>query len=210
MRVLESDCGISVSFLAAEHCPLVMKQTMDIQTRNAEIVRKKNAGASSKAIASEFGLSQSRIHQIVNRSRLEKEKQDRSAKLLGKIRMFDDIDKKWPTETLINGLQFPWKAKQCLTNHSCGSKACEISLKDIMDFLITDYEVMPNDLYAACPAFQQKHVGSKTYGALIKYFSENDLGCVFGIEWKNRLKKLICFMKKRGGYFPKWLSQYEA
>jgi len=169
--------------VAGKELPGKLMEAKEARKIYEEIVRKKNAGASSKAIASEFGLSQSRIHQIVNRSRLEKEKQDRSAKLLGKIRMFDDIDKKWPTETLINGLQFPWKAKQCLTNHFCGSKACEISLRDIMDFLITDYEVMPNDLYAACPAFQQKHVGSKTYGALIKYFSENDLGCVFGIEW---------------------------
>jgi hypothetical protein len=64
--------------------------------------------------------------------------------------------------------------------------------------------------YEACPAFQQKHVGWKTYGALIKFFSEHDLGRAFGIEWKKRLIKLMCFMKKRGEYFPNWLRQYEA
>lgn len=172
-----------------------MKKAMDIKTRNAEIVRKKNAGASCKAIASEFGLSSSRIDQIVNRSRLEQEELYRSTKLLSEIRMFDDIDRKWPTEILINDLRFPWKAKQCLTNRFCGSRICEISLRDIMDFLVTDYETMPNDLYTACPTFQQKHVGSKTYSALIKYFYENYFGRMFDTEWKNRLSKLVCFMK---------------
>jgi hypothetical protein len=54
--------------------------------------------------------------------------------------MLDDIDKNWPTETLIQGLQFPWRAKRCLTRHFGCSKSCEISMRSIMDFLITDYE----------------------------------------------------------------------
>lgn len=119
---------------------------MDLQTRNAEIVQKRNAGALYKVIVSKFGLSQNRIQQIVHRSRLEKEKQEQSTKLLSEIRMFDDIDKNWPAEALINGLLFPWKAKQCLTNRFRCSIACEISLREIMDFLITDYHEIPNDL----------------------------------------------------------------
>jgi Mor family transcriptional regulator len=182
---------------------------MSLQVRNAEIVQKRNTGASYKVIASEFGLSRSRVQQIVRRAEMEEKRQEQSTKLLSEIRMVEDIDKNWPTESLINGLQFPWKAKQCLTNYFCCSEGCEISLRDIMDFLITDYEEIPNDLYEACPAHRQKHVGRKTYGALIKYLSEQDFGHAFGIEWKKRLRKLMCFMKKRWGYIPDSFRKYE-
>ncbi len=78
-----------------------------------------------------------------------------------------------------------------------------------MDFLITDYEEIPHDLYEACPAYKQKHVGRKTYGFLIKYLSEQDLGRAFGIEWNKRLRKLMCFMKKRWGHIPDSFRQFE-
>lgn len=182
---------------------------MSLHQRNTKIVQKRNAGISYRAIASEFGLSRSSIQQIVHRSKTEEKRQEQSTKLLNVIRMFDDIDKNWPTETLIQGLQFPWRANQCLTNYFGCLKACEISLRDIMDFLITDYEKIPHDLYEACPAYKQKHVGRKTYGFLIKSLSEQDLGCAFDIEWNHRLRKLMCFMKKRWGCIPDSFRQYE-
>jgi len=182
----------------------------NLQVRNAKIVQKRNTGVSYKVIASDFGLSRSRIQQIVCRSKMEKMRQEQSRKLLSEIRIADDIEKRWSAETLIDGLQLPWKAKKCLANHFCLSKGCEISLRGIMDFLIIDYEEIPNDLYVVCPAYRQKHVGRKTYVALVKYLSEQDFGHAFGIEWKMRLKKLMCFMKKRWGYIPDSFRQYET
>ena len=180
-----------------------------IEKRNAEIVQKRNSGASYRAIASEFGLSRSRIQQIVSRSRTEKESQEQSTKLLSKLRMFDNIDKNWPTETLILGLRFPIRAEQRLTEYFGCSSSYEISLKDIMDFLITDYEKIPHDLYEACPAYRQKHIGRKTYRAIVNHLSEQDLGNTFRCEWNRRLKKLIRFMEKRWGYIPDSFRQYE-
>ena len=52
--------------------------------------------------------------------------------------MVDNIDKKWPIETLIQDLQFPKRAEQRLTEYFSGLNCSEMSLRDIMDFLITD------------------------------------------------------------------------
>jgi hypothetical protein len=146
-------------------------------------------------------LSRSNIHQIVNRSKKEEKEQDQSKKLLAELRMLDDIDQNWPTETLIKGLRFSWRATRCLIRHFDCSEFREISLRNIMDFLITDYKEIPHDLSEACPAFKQKDVGRKTYGELINCLSEQDLGCAFGIEWNKRLHKFTCFMRRRWGTF---------
>ena len=182
---------------------------MNLHQRNTKIVQKRTAGISYRAIASEFGLSRSRIQQIAHRFKTEEKRKEQSTELLNEIRMFDDIDKKWPTDTLVQGLQLSWRAKQCLTNYFGCLKACEISLRDIMDFLITDCDEIPHDLYDTCPAYKQKHVGRKTYAILIKHLSEQNLGSTFDIEWNKRLRKLMCFMKKRWGYIPDSFRQYE-
>ncbi len=78
-----------------------------------------------------------------------------------------------------------------------------------MDFLITDYEKIPHDLYEACPAYKQKKIGRKTYSAIVNHLSEQDLGNTFRCEWNRRLKKLIRFMEKRWRYIPDSFRQYE-
>jgi len=113
---------------------------------------------------------------------MEEEKQAQLTKLLGEIRMTDDIDKTWPSETLINGLQFSIRAKKGLTAHFCSLKVDEISLRDIMDFMITNYDEIPQSLYAACPAYKQNHVGQKTYITIINNLSKQDLGHSFRTE----------------------------
>ena len=190
-----------------ESCGIIRK--MGLRKRNDEIVRKRKAGATYRAISSEFGLSPGRIQQIVQESIIEKKCQERSAKLVGEIRRFDEINKSWPTETLINDLQLPWKGRQCLRNHFCCHKTDEISLKNIMDFLIPNFEEIPDNFYEACPAFKQNNVGHKTYYGLIHFFSEQDFGHAFQIEWMIRLRKLMRCLKERGSYISDSLRQYD-
>ncbi len=180
-----------------------------VEKRNAEIVQKWDSGASYRAIALEFDLSRSRIQQIVSHSRKAEERQEQSARLLSKLRMFDDIDRSWPIEALIQGLRFPIRAEQRLTEYFGSSKSYEISLRDIMDFLITDYEKIPHDLYEACPAYKQKKIGRKTYSAIVHHLSEQNLGNAFSREWNKRLKKLMRFMEKAWGYIPDSFRKYE-
>ena len=109
---------------------------------------------------------------------------------------------------LIQDLRFPIRAEQRLTEYFSGLNSSEMSLRDIMDFLITDYEKIPYDLYQVCPAYEQKHIGVKTYTAAVNHLSEQDLGDTFNPEWNNRLKKLVRFMQKRWGYIPDSFHQY--
>ena len=180
-----------------------------VEKRNAEIVQKWYSGASYRAIALEFDLSRSRIQQIVSRSRKEEERQEQSARLLSKLRRFDDLDRNWPIKILIQGLRFPIRSEQRLTEYFGCSNSYEISLRDIMNFLITDYEKIPLDLYEVCPAYKQKQIGRKTYSAIVNHLSEQDLGKTFRCEWNKRLKKLIRFMEKIWGYIPDSFRQYE-
>jgi len=78
-----------------------------------------------------------------------------------------------------------------------------------MNFLITDYEKIPLDLYEVCPAYKQKQIGRKTYSAIVNHLSEQGLGSTFRCEWNMRLKKLIRFMEKRWEYIPDSFRQYE-
>jgi hypothetical protein len=180
-----------------------------VEKRNSEIIKKRDSGASYRAIAFEFGLSQSRIQQIVSQYRKEEDRQEQATRLLSKLRMLNDIDRNWPIETLIQGLRFPIRAEQRLTEYFCCSNSAEISLRDIMNFLIADYEKIPHDLYEASPAYRQKQIGRKTYSAIVNHLSEQDLGSTFRCEWNKRLKKLIRFMEKRWGYIPDSFQQYE-
>ena len=177
--------------------------------RNERIIQRRKTGASYKVIASEFRLSPSRIQQIVLQSKKKNEEQAQLAKLLREIRMTDDIDKTWPSDTLINGLQFSIRAKKGLTAYFCSLITDEISLRDIMDFMITNYVEIPNDLYEACPAYKQCHVGQKTYISIIEKLSTQDLGKSFRSEWDKRLRKMFRFMLKRWGHIPNSYSQYE-
>lgn len=77
-----------------------------------------------------------------------------------------------------------------------------------MDFLITDYEKVPYDLYEACPAYKQKHMGRKTYAAIVNHLSEQDLGHAFYCEWNKRIRKLMRFMEKRWGHIPESFRKY--
>jgi hypothetical protein len=123
--------------------------------------------------------------------------------------MFDDIDRNWPTETLIRDLRFPLRAEQRLTEYFGCINSYETCLRDIMDFMISDYEKIPYDLYEACPAYRKKQIGRKTYSAIVHHLSEQDLGHTFNCEWNKRLKKLMRFMEKRWGYIPDSFRQYE-
>lgn len=182
---------------------------MSLHKRNAEIFQERNSGKTYRDIASNFGLSPERIEQIVKRYHAENEQEKRSSNLVADIRKADDIDKKWPTETLLHGLHFSWLAKRCLTKYFESSKLTEISLKELMDFLICDYEGIPSDIREVCPVFIQVNAGWKTFWALMSFFSEQNFGLSFTAEWDKRLKKFLSFaVSDRYIDIPNWIHQY--
>ncbi len=180
---------------------------MSLHQRNSEIIQERKSGKTYSDIASNFELSPGSIQQIVKRYHLEEERGERSSNLVADMRKLDDIDKKWSTEALLHGLNFPWLAKRCLTRHFEVSKMSEISLNDLMDFLITDYKEIACDLSEVCPVAKQKNVGWKTVWALLKFFSEQNFGPSFNAEWNKRLKLFIVFITEKEMPIPDWLHQ---
>ena len=83
-----------------------------------------------------------------------------------------------------------------------------MSLKDLMNFLIADFENIPDDPWDAMPAYRQKHFGVKTFASLVKHLTEQDLGDSFNVEWSNRFRKLMRYLKITGRHVPLLLRRY--
>ena len=89
----------------------------NLKKRNSEIIQTRNKDATYQEIADLFGLSRERVRQIITRSELEEEQRLQSEKFLAIIKITDDIKKKWPTNFLIDGFQFPKKTTWALNKY---------------------------------------------------------------------------------------------
>jgi hypothetical protein len=162
----------------------------NLKKRNSEIIQKRNKGATYQEIADLFGLSRERVRQIIVRSELEKEQRLQSEKILAIIKITDDINKKWPTNFLIDGLKLPKKTAWALNKYFERHSIIQLSLLDLMNFLIPENDLNDTDFLMNVPAFKEKWVGGKTYASLVEYLSKYDLGHNFNTEWEKRIKKL--------------------
>jgi len=162
----------------------------NLKKRDSEIIKTRNKGATYPEIANLFGLSRERVRQIIVRSELEKRQRIQSEKILSIIRITDDINKKWSTHFLIDGLQFPKKTTWALNKYFERHNITQFSLSDLMNLLISEKELHETDLWVNVPALKEKWVGRKTYASLVENLCKHDLGHNFNTEWKNRIKKL--------------------
>lgn len=179
------------------------------ETRDYEIVHLINTGSSYQEIASQFGLTKDRISQIHIRFQREEKKKEQATKIVNEFKVANDIDKKYPTVTIINGLLFSKRATRCLQKYFDNSSISEISLRDLMDFLIKDYDHLPPNIWDVSSAYGQKHLGLKTFGSLVNHLAEHDLGASFNAEWIGRLKKLMWFYHIRQQYIPHSLNKFK-
>lgn len=179
------------------------------ENRDYEIVQLINTGSSYQEIASQFGLTKDRISQIHIRFQHEEKQKEQAAKIINEFKFANNIDQKWSTETITNGLLFPKRATRCLQKHFDNSSISELSLRDLMDFLIKDYDHLPLNIWEVSPAYGQKDLGLKTFVSLVNHLVEHDLGSSFNAEWINRLKKLMWFYFIRQQYIPHSLNKYK-
>jgi len=173
-----------------------------------EIIQTKNKGATYQQIADLFGLSRERARQIIVQSELKEEQRLQSKKILKIIRLSNDIEKKWSTNFLIDGLQFPKKTTWVLNKYFDRHNIIQFSLLDLMNFLITENELHKAEFWMNVPALKEKWVGRKTYASLVENLSQQDLGHTFNTEWAKRIKKLIQYSVKHGKYIPMPLRKY--
>ena len=181
---------------------------VDYEKRNLEILRMRKEGQSLRQLSSSFGLSFERIRQIILRYEFVRKTEERAEKIKKRFRSSDDIEKKWPTVTVIAGLLFPktvtWRLKRYFERHNMQ----QISLKDLMDFLILDKKRRPTDLFEIVLVSKESQFGRKTAYAMIKHLSEQDLGDSFNTEWEKRLESLGRFFKRICQNVPSELRKY--
>jgi len=181
---------------------------IDYEERNLEILKMRKEGKSFRELSRLFGISFERIRQIVFRSELGKEIQEKSEKIRECFRSSDDIEKRWPKDIMLVGLLFPKTVTWRLRRYFEGHDIQEISLKDLMDFLIRDKKRRSTNLFEVVPALRRNHFGRKTVHTMIKHLSEQDLGDSFNIEWDKRLESLRRYFKRIDQDVPSELRKY--
>jgi hypothetical protein len=182
----------------------------NLKKRNTEIIQTRNKGATYQEIADLFGLSRERVRQITTRSELEKKQRLQSEKILALIKITDVIKKKWPTNFLIDGFQFPKKTTWALNKYFGRHSITQFSLLDLMNLLVAENELHDSDLWMNVPALKEKWVGRKTYSSLVEHLSQYDLGHTFNAEWAKRIKKLMRYSMKHDMYVAAALRKYNG
>ncbi len=124
------------------------------------------------------------------------------------VRSANDIEKRWPGQFIVDALLLQGRPRLSVERLMDNRQVTELSLKDLMDFLIADTITLPFNRLDAMPAYRQQNVGIKTYSALVDHLSGLDLGETFNTEWASRLKKLMRHLSRPSQYVPILLRKY--
>jgi hypothetical protein len=174
--------------------------------RDSQVVRMRREGISFTQICERFRISHSRVGQIVSAFRLEEQQREGFCQILRALRSEDNIDKKWPKEIIMECLLFPKVYAWRLERHFQKESILELSLRDLMDFLISGHIETGQNLYQVMPALSQFNVGWKTYTFLVRRLSQQDLGAAFNTEWALRIGNVVLYLQKKHAYIPSVLK----
>ena len=129
--------------------------------RDAEIVRMRKEGLSCKRIGERFGISRSRVGQIISAFELEDRQRERFDQILQTLRSTNNIDKKWAKEFLMECLLLPKVFAWRLERYFRRENIVELSLRDLMDFLISGNIELGQDVFQVMPALTQFNIGTE-------------------------------------------------
>lgn len=170
--------------------------------RNLEVIRMINEGMSRKRICERFGISRTRVGQIIAAFQLEARQREQSRQALEKLRSTNSIDKTWPKEIIMDCLRLPKVFAWRLERHFQKENVRQLSLRDLMDFLIPAHIGAGQNVLEIIPAIRKCHVGSKTYSSLVRCLSQQDLGEAFNAEWALRIANVFRYQKGTHAYVP--------
>jgi hypothetical protein len=170
--------------------------------RDSEVVRMRKEGISRKQICEHFGISRSRVRQIISASRLEEQQRERSRQMLQTLRSTNTIDKKWPKEIIMECFRLPKVFAWRLERHFQKENILELSLRDLMDFLISRHIEAGQNIFQVMPALTQFNVGWKTYAFLVRCLSQQDLGETFNTAWAMRIANVVRYLQRTHAYVP--------
>ena len=174
--------------------------------RDSEVLRMRKGGISYKQICERFGISRSRVGQIISAFELEEQQQERSRQILQTLRSTNNIDKKWPKEIIMECLLLPKVYAWRLERYFQRENILELSLRDLMDLLISSHIEAGQDLFHVLPALTQFSIGRKSYAFLVRCLSRQDLGEAFNTEWALRIGNVVRYFQKMHADVPSALK----
>jgi len=176
-----------------------------------EVLRLKAEGLTNAQIASQFGISGTRVWQLIRREQLRIASAARSAVIRAEIGAVDDLDRKLTLDDLCCVLNLSRRAEAVLRRHLSQQGVAGFSLRDMMDFLIPivddakvvntggdDYE----DYLRHMPAYRVNRLGRILYAEMIRALSALDCGGAFQAEWTERKRRLRDYLVGSGDFQP--------
>lgn len=166
-----------------------------------EILQMRLEGKAYSEIALRFGISRSRVGQIVKRERQRTEVAERSVVIRNEMRGTKDVGRKLSIDDLFCVLNLPGRPRAVLRAHFNRQGITEFSLRDMMDFLIPIVET-PRNHHDLMPAYRVRMLGQVLYAAMIEALSAVDCGEAFHAEWAERKEGLRKYLTALREPFP--------
>ena len=167
-----------------------------------EVLRLKSEGQTHCEIANRFGISSSRVGQIIRQERERVESAKRAECLRRQIRAshdLSDLDRKLTVDDLFCLLELPPMVCRRFKRSFQWGDVRELSLRQFMDVLLPLVD-HPKNFYDVLPAFKIRTIGKKSYAAVNMRLSSLDLGDAFREEWAGRMRRLKEYLVASEGY----------
>jgi len=186
----------------------VRKTREEYEEKDAQICQMHEAGASDQEIALAVGISREALRLVFKKFEAEKAASERSIQLLRAIRLLDDLDRKWKAGELLDALLLTVRARTAITNWCEWHKIAELSLRELMEFVISD-EPHAKPGFLLTPLVDFRNVRLKSFWATVKRLAELDLGDRCNQEWRRRLERLKQAQRIHGGERYSWSKACE-
>ena len=159
-----------------------------VYPEEAEILRLLGEGLSARAVAERFRLRVSRVQQIRAKATAAAESRRRIEAAQSEMRAANDIERRWPVETVVTALDLGTRMSNCLERCLCEGGRTEASLRAVMDLLLPAAESPPNGManHPGKPQCTRQGMGRKTYFLLMDALCLMDAGEAFRLEWTAR------------------------
>jgi len=158
----------------------------------------RDQGVPLQEVARTFRLTPARVRLIEREAATEKAAAEMRSRLQKEFRRFDDMDRTWPVEDLLDMLWLITIGRVRLIAHLKEIQKAEMSLRGLMDLAIT---VMRDDdsVQVETPLLSIRGIGKYGFYSVIAELAETDLGPRCNEEWRTRLNLL-----RRHWKIPSW------
>jgi hypothetical protein len=166
-----------------------------------EILRMHAEGVTNRSIAECSSISPARVGQLIKESERRAQQAERSRAIRTQIRDAGDFSRKMPVENLLCALNVSSRAEGLLRREFVWDEIKEVSLLDLMDFLLPIVE-QPASHRDLMPAYRVYKMGQITYAELIKAMYALDCGEAYAAEWAARKKRVKDYLLETGKFYP--------